>query len=387
MSNINEKSTIGFWSKHGYLEMLFFYLHPLGLGCWLVRIPDVKDHLNLDKAELATTFLGFPLGSILALSICTSFIKKFQIKSAWIIGHVSLSLGMPLVGFVNSEVALFIVLMWMGFFLLWTQLGINLQLTLIEKEEEVHVMSRCHGFFMAGLLSGSLIGVFSSTQEFSLGATLIVTNLIAIPIGVIAIIKTKRRLVTDTGKTRLSLPSKGFAGIMIHLAGCAITEGVITAWATIFVIEYVVIAREYAGLGLTFFLVAFAFGRMTGDHLKQNLGTVKCARIFCSIAIVALFIILLATNFYVLSIGYCLLGLGISLGFPYAMSAIPRISLEATNNAAWLMFFSMLSFQLSPAIIGYIAEVTSLKISFLVLFPLLVSTFYTARYLQKSINF
>lgn len=357
----------------GRAEMMFFFCHSFGLGCWLVRLPDVQSALGLGKAELSVALTGFPAGSLLALLVVNRLVSAFGLRRAWLAGHLLLYAVLPALGLAPGLAALALAMAALGMLLLTVQTAMNIQVDSTERAFGVFVMSRSHGMFMAGMLAGSLAGVASDALGMSTFAALLSCSALMAPLGAVAVAaspdhgRVPRRRARGPG-----LPPKGFLGVAAFLTGNTIAEGVMASWSTIHVIETLGAASPYAGLGFTAFAVMFTLGRFGGDHLRGRMGPRAVARVYASVALLAAAVIALAGSVAVLVAGYGLLGFGVALGFPYSMTAAARLGSDPAASAAWTSFTAMLGFQFAPVLFGFFAELTSLRLAFALLLPLLL---------------
>lgn len=83
---IDSRRTVSF-------TMLVFMLEPIPFGAWLALLPYVKEHLGLDKAQLALALLGMPLAVIPALNIASRAVVTYGPRRLlmWEGGHLWLS--------------------------------------------------------------------------------------------------------------------------------------------------------------------------------------------------------------------------------------------------------------------------------------------------------
>ena len=82
-----------------------------------------------------------------------------------------------------------------------------------------------------------------------------------------------------------------------------------------------------------------AFGRFFGDSLKIKLGTIKVAVIFVNISVLGLILLVIADELWLAFAGFALIGLGVSVGFPLAVSATS--SIDDKKEASYIAFLSL----------------------------------------------
>ena len=369
-----------FWEAPGRLEMLFFFLHPLALGCWLVRIADVQNQLWLSKAEFATALLGFPVGSLLVLVPSTYLISRLGLKRLWRLSFVVFSVGIVALGHAVGTFTLALGLGLVAGSLLLTQLCMNIQVNCVERDEGVNVMSRCHGFFMVGLLGGSLLGLLLDFADVSPASSFLICALLGLVAGLATLARIGERKLQDPAITKLGLPSPALLPVLLYLMGNTMTEGMIGAWTTIYLDDINGAPSDYSGLGFVLFTAVFALGRLAGDHAKR-FGTVRMARLCCLVAIASVALVASGAMALVF-VGLALCGLGIAFGFPYTMSTAAKIPGDATVNATYVMFTAVMCFQFGPVVLGYVAAASSLSVAFALLIPILLLSLYGTRSLR-----
>ena len=129
-----------------------------------------------------------------------------------------------------------------------------------------------------------------------------------------------------------------------------------------------------------------AFGRFSGDNLKIKLGTKLVARVFVISAILGLIILVTADDLWLALVGFALTGMGVSVGFPLAVTS--AASIDDKREASYVAFLSLIAligFLVGPPIIGFLANVTNLKTGFIMLFPgLLLSLFMSSKLISSK---
>jgi len=124
-----------------------------------------------------------------------------------------------------------------------------------------------------------------------------------------------------------------------------------------------------------------AAGRFGGDTLKRRFGAVTTARICGVLALGGAAILFAAPNTPVALIGFGIIGLGVSVGFPLAVTAAASLTdRTASANVAILSFVALLGFLVGPPVIGFVAEHADMRLAIACLVPvLLVSLLLTGR--------
>ena len=175
-------------------------------------------------------------------------------------------------------------------------------------------------------------------------------------------------------------------GICFFTFGISMTEGAMANWASVYVKEMLGPEAQGTGYGFGLFAAFVAFGRFFGDSLKIKLGTIKVARIFVNISILGLIFLVIANDLWLALAGFALIGLGVSVGFPLAVTA--AASIDDKREASYVAFLSLIAligFLVGPPIIGFLANTTSIKTGLTMLFPgLLLSLLMSSKLISSK---
>jgi MFS family permease len=108
------------------------------------------------------------------------------------------------------------------------------------------------------------------------------------------------------------------------------------------------------------------------------------ARICGVLAIAGVGVLVVAPNAALAYLGFGIIGLGVSVGFPLGVSAAAALPGSASQNVAVLSFVALTGFLVGPPVIGFIAEHVAMRVGLAVLIPaLIVSLAFTSR-LRKA---
>ena len=174
-------------------------------------------------------------------------------------------------------------------------------------------------------------------------------------------------------------------GICLFIFGISMTEGAMANWASVYVKEMLGPEAQGTGYGYGLFAAFVAFGRFFGDSLKIKLGTIKVAVIFVNISILGLIFLVTADELWFALAGFALIGLGVSVGFPLAISAAS--SIDDKREASYVAFFfliALIGYLVGPPIIGFLANTTNLKTGLTMLFPGLLLSLFLSSKLRSS---
>ncbi len=173
-------------------------------------------------------------------------------------------------------------------------------------------------------------------------------------------------------KSGFSLPHPILLGVCFFALGITLTEGAVADWAAVFMRDIYAADPGLAGLSVILFALMVALTRLIGDQLKLKFGPASLARALALIGILGVAIIFFAPNSIAAIIGFALIGVGASLGFPLAVTAAAEApGPSPAQNVAALTFIALLGFLIGPVSIGLIAQIFDIRFGLLVLAPML----------------
>lgn len=367
------------------LTMAVFALEPLPFGAWLALIPFIKEQLALNKAQLAIALLGMPVGVIPSLQVAGWLMTRVGPRRvlAFAFPAQVLVLFLPLLA--TGLVSLFLALVCFGCVVAMLQVGLNVYAGRLEKQHGVTVMSRCHGFWALGVMIGSLLIAMMPGTPVMLAVTYI-----SVPSAILGVwaalsleqLKGQEGTRPPARRPLLSLPPR-LALIALCTLAASMTEGAMSDWAAIYLAERLSEGATHAGIAVSIFAGFLAVGRFLGDAGKDRLGVVTLARCALSIATVGLVLLIVPLPLWTSYMGFALVGLGVSVGFPLGVSAAAGLDDTYEGpNIAILSTVTMLGFLVGPPLIGTLAELFSLRAGLAALLPGLIVGFFLAKSLK-----
>nr|WP_233280810.1 MFS transporter [Devosia oryziradicis] len=368
------------------LTMLVFFLQPIAFGSWLPRIPDVQQALGLGPQGLAIALLGLPVGTLLTLPFAGPLVGKIGPRMAILSGFALYSLAVSLPAFAGNPILLFVALMLAGSTISFVELGLNVQADAVEKATGSVIMTTSHGFWSVGIMVGSLIGSALAGLGLPAQWAIMLVAAVVLPVALLAstalpVLAPGATAPGDTQRSAWALPSWALLGICAFVFGITMTEGAMADWSAIFLRDALGAESGIVGLGYSVFAMMVAAGRFGGDTLKRRFGAVSTARICGALAVAGAAILLVAPNTPVALLGFAIIGLGVSVGFPLAVTAAASLTdRPASANVAVLSFVALLGFLVGPPVIGFVAEHFNMRLGIACLVPvLLVSLLLTGR--------
>jgi MFS family permease len=368
---------------HQRLVMLVFFLQPIAFGAWLPRIPDIQRALGLGSAELAVALLGMPIGILLTLPFAGRFVARIGARATILYGFPVFLAVVWLPTWSWNLTALFLFLAVVGIALATIELGLNVMADAVEKETGSLIMSTCHGFWSLGIMFGNLIGAGLAGLHLAPHTAVILVAAIVLPLALAAsrgLPDLKGAAPDPEAKTMpLQLPGLALLAICLFTFGVTMTEGAVADWSAVFLRDVFGSGSVQAGIGYSVFALMVATGRFFGDGLKARFGAVALARACGFANVVGLVLLFVSPNAVMAFLGFAAMGLGVSVGFPLAVTAAASLTdRPSASSVAILSFIALLGFLVGPPLIGFVAELGGMRLGLAMLLPAaIVSLLFT----------
>ncbi len=335
----------------------------------------MQAYLELGPALLAVALLGMPLGILMTLPFAGRLVEWLGARRILIWGFPLYLCAVLLPALSNSLWMLFGTLAVLGVAIATLELALNVKADQVEKASGAMIMSTCHGFWGLGIMAGSLAGSGLAALSLSPGHAVAIVSVVLVPICIMAssMLPTyapdARQDVPSESK-RYALPGAALLGICFFTFGITMTEGAIADWSAVYLREVFGSDAASAGLGYSLFALTLALGRFAGDRLKVRFGAVSLARACGTLSLAGILLVVMSPTSLVTFVGFALVGLGASVGFPLAVTAAASLpDRPAASSVAVLSFVALIGFLVGPPVIGFVAEVGGLRLGLAMLLP------------------
>lgn len=354
---------------------LFFFAGGIGIGAWAASLPLLSAKLNIDKGQLGALLLCFALGAI-ALMVNVGRVSDRLGSSSLLSLGGSLVFGVAIltIPFVDGLLlaAALIVVAGAGFGTL--DVSMNIEASEIERASGRHLMSSFHALFSIGNIVGAfVVGVVVSyggrLHECLGGAGLLIvfTALTSRSIVRQASQKATQAATNTNSKATSSLNRQqrvlvlafGAIGFLAFLA-----EGGIIDWSAVYMVGTLGASESAGAYAFAVFAASMAIGRLLGDVVTQRVGHVNVLRIGGVVCGLSLLTMLVASNVVVAVIALASCGFGVANMIPAVFASAGRIGSQAAGRA--MSIVTTLGYSgllIGPALLGFIAQVSSLTIS------------------------
>ncbi len=346
-----------------------FFVSGFGFSSFASRIPSIQQNLHINEAQLGTALFAIPFGLICMLPLTGHLLSRYESRYGLMIGSFFYNVCLCLLGFVTNIWQLMIVLFFFGGSRNLMNIAVNAQSLGVQKLYSKSIITTFHGIWsITGFVGGALGGLMIS-HDISPAIHFEMVGIICVLMMII--------FFKDTIKNDVRQPEEGAKRILFHfpkgallklgvLAFCCMTcEGIMFDWSGIYFQKVVHVSKHNITTGYVAFMCAAAIARFTGDWLVNKIGTRKVLQLCSSFAFVG-FLISIAFPYLVsATIGFILIGIGISCIVPLIMAMAGRTSGKSAGVAiASVSTVSYFGFLFGPPLIGYVAQAANLQWSF-----------------------
>lgn len=378
------------WLTPARLAMAAFFMQAVALNNWFPRIPDVQAKLGIGPAELSLALLGMPIGGFIATTLAARIVEHLSARRAIMGGFVVFGLFQTLPGWAWSVPSLFVVLFLMGASYVVMDVATNIEATRIQAELGRRILSTCHGFWSLGSLLGLVMGSGFAEAGIDTRWHLIAVSLIVAPIG----LAVARRLPVfarevEEGAARtpvISFPTVSMIGLCVFAFGVVLAELTVRNWGAVYLRDVLGATPAGTGVGFAAFSLGMVVFRLMGDRLADTFGAVTVGRLCAGAAVAGVLAVVFAGNLAVAVAGFALLGVGVSVGFPLAVTAAAALP-ERTPaaNVASLSLIAYSSTLVGPPLVGFVAESGGLRLGLAAILPLMVLSALFAGALRRRV--
>ena len=351
------------------LGALFFFM-GICFASWASRIPDIQAKFQLSEGELGSLLLCLPIGSMLGLPIAGWSVHHYGSRIVILICSFAYALTLPLIGLAPSIWVIVPVLASFGLLGNIMNISLNTQALGLEDQLGKSILASFHGLWSMAGFTGAGLGAGMILLHFSPAAHYGVVALLSVVIIFFSqkyVIKDKRE-GSDAGGLVLKKPDQLLfrVGLIAFLGMMA--EGCMFDWSGVYFKKIVEAESALVSLGYVCFMGAMATGRFVTDKATNRYGKLPILQLSGILIFSGLLLAVVFPNLYSAAFGFLLVGFGVASIVPVAYGIAGRSKLYSPSVAlALVSTLSFFGFLIGPPVIGFIAELFNLKLSFILI--------------------
>jgi MFS family permease len=344
-----------------------FFLAGLSFSSWTSRIATIQQTMGLSDAALGAVLFALPVGLMCSLPFSGWVITKIGSRRLLISALLVYAVALVTLGLARNPFQLIICLICFGFSSNAVNISVNTQAVATEELYQRPIMAFFHGLWSLAGFAGAGIGWVMVANDIAPLYHFLLTMVI-IFIGVLLAARyLKNDKVANAGPV-FAMPDSSLIKLGVIAFCSMICEGAMFDWSVIYFKKVVLAPITLVGLGFTTFMLTMALGRFVADKFAHRYGLKRTLQISGTLTATGLLIAVAFPYIYTAMAGFLLVGVGVSSVVPMVFSAAgksktmqPGVALAAVSTIGFLGFL------VGPPIIGFIAGLASLRVSFILI--------------------
>ena len=356
-----------------------------GLGfataAWAPLIPFAQQRLHFNHADFGLLLLCSGLGAMLAMPATGKIVQRVGCRMPIGFALLLLAVLLPSLSLWTTPLMMAITLFLFGTAAGSLGVALNIQAVVVEKNSLKSLMSGFHGMASLGGLAGVLtitallaLSISAVMSAFAVSLLLVIIIFLSVPYSIKAVENTSLEASSKVKKSiRQRLPQPLIILIGIACFIIFMVEGAAMDWSGIYLTQQYGVNTAFAGLAYTFFAIAMTTGRFTGHYLIRYFGEKKLLTYSAICATLGLALVSIAPYWWLVLVGYTLVGTGCSNIVPIMFSRAGRQTVMP--SAVALSCVSTMAYTgilVGPAFIGMVSELIGLSTVFMALSGLLL---------------
>lgn len=329
----------------------------------------IQQKLGLTDTALGIVLFALPAGLFVSLPVSGWLVDRKGSKKIISIAALSYSCVLVTLGLAITTLQLAAALFCFGFAGNMGNISVNTQAVGVEVLYKRNIMASFHGIWSLAGFTGAAFGAFLS----GFAVIPVYHFLIVLAISVCVFFSASGFLLpADTKssekKPLLALPDKSLITLGLIAFCSMLCEGAMFDWSGIYFKKVIMAKPALIGAGYTAFMSTMALSRFVADYFTSRYGFKRIVQVSGLFTMTGLLIAVLLPRFYTAIAGFLLVGIGVSSIVPLVYSAAGRSKKMSAGIAlASVSTISFFGFLIGPPLIGVLAGISSLRLSFAVI--------------------
>lgn len=343
-----------------------FFQSGLCFSTWASRIPDIKEAFDFSDSELGALLLVRPAGALVALPLAGIVVDKYGSRFSSSVGVVLFSLSLVMLAFSPTVPLLVMSVLVFGVAANLINISNNAQALVVQKKYGRVIMASFHGLWSLAGFIGAATGALMLSLDLGIiphflviAATVLLFLFLSYPHLI------KERNNEGSKKLVFKKPDHHLF-ILGSIAFCGLLcEGCMFDWSGVYFKQVIKAEEGMVAVGYMSFMGMMAFGRLISDRFTNRFGSGTIIQVSGALIFIGLLTAVIFPYLITGIIGFFLVGAGTSSVIPLTYSAVgsnqkfsPGIALALVSTIGYFGFL------LGPPLIGFIADLLSLRASF-----------------------
>jgi MFS family permease len=341
-----------------------FAVHGGVYGTFATRVPWIAGHVHASPGQLGLALIAPAAGAVFTMPLGARAIHRYGGRAVMRVLIVGWTLALILPAIAPNVPLLFLALLVYGSLAGLADVSMNAQGVAVERAYGRSIMSGLHGMWSIGTLVLSAIGaaVARSNVDGRVHFTIAAVALAVVGVGACAGLPPDR--LPGEEAPAFAWPSRSIVLIGLVALCAVIAEGGSGDWAAVYLQSRTGADEGTAAAGFTAVALAMTIGRLTGDWVVNRLGAVRAVQLSGTIATLGGVLVVVSRITLPAIAGFALIGLGIAVVVPLAFAAAGRVGANPAQSIAGVATVGYGAGLAAPAVIGGVAQISSLSVSF-----------------------
>ncbi|RNI32882.1 MFS transporter [Rufibacter immobilis] len=346
-----------------------FFLQGLCFSSWGSRIPSIQQQLHLSEAQLGAVLFSLPVGLMLSLPFTGWLTSKIGSRKVVTIALFLYSTTLVLIGLCQTTAQLVGTLFLFGFASNMANISVNTQAVGVENLYKKSIMASFHGLWSLAGFAGAAVGTLMIGLEVQpLQHFLVMAAVVMAGVAVAYQFAVPKDAPTPANQPIFVKPDKALMGLGLIAFCSLICEGAMFDWSGVYFQKVVQAEKAWIAAGYTAFMSTMAFTRFIADWLTTKLGLKRVLQFSGLVTAVGLTIAVLFPHMVTAILGFLLVGAGVSAVVPLVYGVAGKTKTMAPSMAlAAVSTIGFAGFLVGPPLIGLLAGISSLRLSFAVI--------------------
>ncbi|MFE3602139.1 MFS transporter [Streptomyces sp. NPDC059142] len=345
----------------------------------LPRYPQIKADLGISNSTYGLAVAAFPAGAIVAGLAAGVLVRRFGSAGVAVAGTLLTGVGILAAGLAGS-VGLFAAALFLaGAMDALTDVAQNAHGLRVQRRYGRSIINAFHAIWSIGAVTGGLMAAGAITLGLSRGQHL---TLSAGVLSLAAVAAWRFCLPgpdsapeeADAARERSAGGTGGFprtgyvlAALVVIATAGTLVEDAGSSWAALYLSDALKSSAALAACGFIALVGAQFIGRIIGDRLVDRFGQRTVARAGGLIAAGGMGLALAVPTPAGTILGFAAAGFGVATLVPAAMHEADELpGLKPGSGLTIVSWLMRLGFLVSPPVVGYVADTTSLRVGLLV---------------------
>ncbi|MGO2140566.1 MAG: MFS transporter [Leucobacter sp.] len=384
---------------------IVFFAQGLGFGSLFARLPTVKATFEFSDSTLALMTLALPLMAGVATLVTGSIVQRVHSDTLLRWAIVANLTALALIGFADSFALLVPAWIVMGIAFGMVDATMNMKAVSLQQRYKRSIVVGFYAIYSAAGIVASLAAAFTAQAGLPLWVFFGAEFIVLVPL----LLWSGRSLVharVGTAGAAASAGPAGAAGVAGSTAGAParvrvpwlpvlsiglvltsayFIESSASSWGSVYVHDTLAAPESVAALAYGGYSAAMLIGRLSADWLIRAFGAKRVIQVCALIALAGMLAVVFATAPWMALVGFALAGGGLCVIAPLAFAAAGTID-DTGVAVARANTFTYVGFLLGAALIGPIADLSSMRLAYMISVALAVVILFLARGLAARIE-